>query len=94
MKRMIEETLLQEGRLDDYTVSEVITLLSIFPKEAKLNFLQRWDYDISFEIVLEREQTDEEALKAEKDLQELIDYQAAQERKEYERLKAKYGEWA
>jgi hypothetical protein len=92
MKRMVEEILSEEERLDDCTISEAIAILSKFHKDAKLNFLRRWDYDIHFEVVLEREQTDE-AYAAELAKKQAQD--TAEQVREYEKyllLKAKFEE--
>lgn len=88
--RIISEVLVQEISIDSMTIEQAIEVLQQYDSNAKIDFLTRYDGDTDFSITLSREQTYEEALEAERQMQELIDYQAAQEYKEYQRLKAKY----
>jgi hypothetical protein len=60
MKRTVKELLLKDFNLDGYTVGAAVDLLNNFNRDAKIEFLTRWEYDTCFEIELVREQTDEE----------------------------------
>lgn len=88
--RMISTVLAKEISIDSMTIGQAVEVLQQYDSNAHIDFLTRYDGDTDFSITLSREQTHEEVLEAERQLQELIDYQAAQEYKEYERLKAKF----
>lgn len=88
--RIISKVLAQEISINSMTIEKAVEVLQQYDSNAKIEFLIRWDCDTYFSITLKREQTPEEALEAERQMQELIDYQAAQEYKEYQRLKNKY----
>ena len=89
-QRMIKTVLVHETSIDSMTVGQALEVLQRYDNNAKIEFLARWECDTDFSITLEREQTPEEALEAERQMQELINYQAAKEYREYRRLKDKY----
>ena len=88
--KIISKVLVHETSIDSMTVGQALGVLQRYDNNAKIEFLARWEFDTDFSITLEREQTPEEALEAERQMQELINYQAAQEYREYQRLKDKY----
>ena len=89
-QRMIKTVLVHETSIDSMTVGQALEVLQRYDNNAKIDFLTRYDGDTDFSITLSRQQTPEEALEAERKMQELINFQAAQEYKEYQRLKKKY----
>ena len=89
-QRMIKTVLVHETSIDSMTVGQALGVLQRYDNNAKIEFLARWECDTDFSITLSRQQTPEEALEAERQMQEIIDYQAAKEYKEYQRLKKKY----
>lgn len=89
-QRMIKTVLVHETSIDSMTIGQAVEALQQYDSNAKIDFLTRYDGDTDFSITLSRQQTPEEALEAERKMQELINFQAAQEYKEYQRLKDKY----
>ena len=89
-QRMIKTVLVHETSIDSMTVGQALGVLQRYDNNAKIEFLARWEFDTDFSITLEREQTPEEALEAERQMQELINYQAAPDYKEYESMNSIY----
>lgn len=88
--RIISTILVHEISIDSMTIGKAVEVLQQYDSNAKIDFLTRYDGDTDFSITLSREQTPEEASEAERQMQELINFQAVQEYKEYQRLKDKY----
>lgn len=88
--KIISKVLVNEISIDSMTIGQAVEVLQQYDINAKIEFLTRWDGDTDFSITLSRQQTSEEVMEAERKMQELIAYQAAQEFKEYQRLKNKY----
>ena len=88
--KIISKVLVHETSIDSMTIGQAVEALQQYDSNAKIDFLTRYDGDTDFSITLSRQQTPEEALEAERKMQELINFQAAQEYKEYQRLKKKY----
>ena len=88
--KMISTVLTHGISIDSMTIGQAVEVLQQYDSNAHIDFLTGYDGDTYFSITLSREQTLEEALEAERQMQELIDYQVAQEYKEYQRLKKKY----
>jgi hypothetical protein len=88
--KMIKLVLAEDVSIDSMTIKQAVEVLQRYDENARIDFLLRWDYDTSFCIELEREQTKEEAEEVLRKEMELLLRIQENERKEYERLKNKF----
>lgn len=86
-KQIIRKTLERGLVIDNKSIEQAIDILSKFDKNAVLDFCCGYDGDVDIDIVLEREETDDEYANRLRDIE--LYNQREQERKYAQYLKLK-----